>query len=372
MIASKERSFLIFFVPLFALKLLNTSADDIYFIATAITCFFIAVSGIFNERYSVSYLRLLCPILIFTVILVLTSGKTGVFFSAIFLLVLKDINPNKNIYKKCFWIGLLFLIIACYRARIGGETSRFINGDWTEITKRSNILYIAHMAIVCLYILSHRLRLKVKHIIILLIINYGMYLYVGSRTGAFCGFLLPILLLLFKIKKLCKQKSSYYLCVGTPFFCFAFSLITGILYGEYPVLILLDQYFQGRLHLENMYYNQYPITLFGQHIFEGVKGGVFWCLDSAYWDMLYNLGLVFTIVWLYCSTKAISFFYKRNKMIEVAILVMYATYGISETFLPNCFLNMSFFLYAEWMYTVFNPKYMLTINDSESRIKQYM
>ena len=31
-------------------------------------------------------------------------------------------------------------------------------------------------------------------------------------------------------------------------------------------------------------------------------------------------------------------------------MIMYAVYGISETFLPNGFLNTSMFLYAEYFY----------------------
>ena len=54
------------------------------------------------------------------------------------------------------------------------------------------------------------------------------------------------------------------------------------------------------------------------------------------------------------DTALIKYMYNNNRMVEVAILVMYAIYGISETFLLNCFLNMSLFLYGEYLYIQFN------------------
>ena len=38
-------------------------------------------------------------------------------------------------------------------------------------------------------------------------------------------------------------------------------------------------------------------------------------------------------------------------MVEVSIVVVYAFYGGSETLLPNCFMNISLFLYGEYIYS---------------------
>ena len=45
--------------------------------------------------------------------------------------------------------------------------------------------------------------------------------------------------------------------------------------------------------------------------------------------------------------------YEQKRMIVVSILLMYAVYGITETFLPNCFLNMSFFIYGQYIDSYF-------------------
>lgn len=59
---------------------------------------------------------------------------------------------------------------------------------------------------------------------------------------------------------------------------------------------------------------------------------------------------LFFVLWVFVNKAVIKYMYDNNRMIEVAILIMYSVYGICETFLPNCFLNISWFLYGEYLY----------------------
>mgnify|MGYP000010206801 FL=1 len=346
---NREYIFFVFFLPLFALKLLNITSGNLILTVTAGVSFIFVLGEMLRDRFQVDFAKMIFSLLLFTALLVFTSGKTGVFFSSVFLVALKGINPNRHIYKYSFTFGCLILLLACYLGRNGDVVERFVAGEWTSMTKRSNLLYVSFAAVLSLYLLKNRQIISYKHIIGLFVVNYAMFLFVGSRTGCICILLLLLLLICFKTSYGKKNRIIYLCCVCAPFFSFLFSIITGVLYGKYPIIDYLDISFQGRIYQEYMYFNRYPITLLGQPLYEGDKVD-FWNLDCAYWDMLLNLGLIFTCIWLYISTKAICFFYKRRQYIEVSILVMYSVYGISETFLPNCFLNMSFFLYAEWLY----------------------
>lgn len=347
---NREKIFFVFFLPLFALKLLDIVSGNVILTAASGISLLFAIGSMLRDSFRVDYAKLMVGLLLFTALLVFTSGKTGVFFSTIFLILLKDINPNRKIYKYSFWFGLFFLLVACYLDRNGGEVERFINGEWTTMVKRSNLLFVSFTAVVSLFLLLKRNVLTNKHIILLFVVNYLMFIYVGSRTGFLSVLVLLLLLLVFHNTKCQRNRIVYWGCLLSPFISFVFSIVTGILYGKSPIIDYLDMSFQGRIYQEFMYYNRYPITLLGQHLYEGSKVD-FWNLDCAYWDILLNLGLIYTCLWLYISTKVIKFFYNKGKMIEVSILVMYSIYGISETFLPNCFLNMSFFLYAEWLYS---------------------
>jgi hypothetical protein len=119
---------------------------------------------------------------------------------------------------------------------------------------------------------------------------------------------------------------------------------------------VLDLMLQGRISQQYAYWNRYDITFWGQHIYEGTGTGEFWNLDNAYMDMIIQEGILFTFLWTISTMIVISYFYKRHRITEVAILVMYVVYGISETFLPNCFLNISLFLYGEVLYDKLDDK----------------
>lgn len=102
---------------------------------------------------------------------------------------------------------------------------------------------------------------------------------------------------------------------------------------------------QGRLT-----HSTYSLKLLGQRIFESTDPSNFWNLDCAYLDMLICYGVGFAFLWIVSSILVIRWLYASGRYAEMAMMVTYAVYGISETFLPNCFLNVSLFLYAEWIY----------------------
>ena len=95
--------------------------------------------------------------------------------------------------------------------------------------------------------------------------------------------------------------------------------------------------------------NTYSIKLFGRHIFEDFSPDNYWCLDCAYLDMLLCYGAIFSLIWIVLTKNVLKWLYRENRYIEVATVVAYSVYGISETFLPNGFLNVSIFLYAEYI-----------------------
>ncbi|WP_415940580.1 hypothetical protein [Phocaeicola coprocola] len=124
---------------------------------------------------------------------------------------------------------------------------------------------------------------------------------------------------------------------------------------------------QGRIYQNNAYLERYDITLLGQPIYENTSADNYWVLDCAHLDMLICSGLLFTILWTILNICTIRFFYKRNDMVEVSVLMMYALYGITETFLPNCFLNMSFFLFARYLYSILSKKTYSSISSYEQQ-----
>lgn len=351
----KEFRFLIFFIPIYFCKLLNITPSEKWFVLLSIVCFLFIVAGFVKEKMERKSMMVLLCLVAYTGLLVITCGKQGPFFSAIIILSLYKLEDKRKIYKWSFWGGVLAVLVSCYIERDGVEVLRYINGEWRGIFKRSNILYISFMAVVSTYLfLEKKQSIKIKKLIILAIIGYGMFKYTGSRTGLVVLLLLLVTLFAFRYKAVQKNIVVKKLCVFSPLLMLITSIALVWGYEKNAFFIIIDSMLQGRIRLGFNYFTRYDISIIGQKLFQSSTATDFWNLDCAYYYMLLGYGLIFTIVWIIFSCKLISYLYNQKRFIDVAVMVMYAVYGISETFLPNGFLNVSIFLYAEYLYYLLN------------------
>lgn len=365
-LTKEEQIFSIYFIPLFILKILDITSENWVLKGIGVLCILLFFLNTINTKYDTKTFNFFLVLLSFSMVLVFTTGKQGIFFSVVMLLAMNGIQANYRIYKICFYLGLVFLLAACIANSKGSEVTRFINGEWVSMLKRSNLLFVSFTAVLSLYLFIYKERLNKGRILILYIVCYLMYTYVGSRTGLLAVFFLLMLISLLRIKQISNITVIKYSCYLFPLFCLLFCVYSGWQYNNSAFLQLLDMMLQGRITQNNAYFERYDISLFGQPIYESTNVNDYWVLDCAYMDMLICSGLIFTVLWIILNIYTIRFFYRRNKMVEVSILMMYALYGITETFLPNCFLNMSFFLYAEYLYkTVPKNKTSLSSNSHE-------
>lgn len=346
----KELGFLLFFLPIFFFKMINKVASDRILVFVSLICLFVFAFFLLYKKIPQKSLFCIVVLAVYTFVLVMTSGKQGAFLSVVTIIALNNINNKKNIYKICFVVGIVALIVFMYTERVGYETIRYMNGEWITMVKRSNILYIAFMAVVSLFLLQRR-KLKWIEIAVISLLGYVMYLYTGSRTGLLSFAVFVFMSTLTKIKFVYRLKLFKWACIMSPAICFIFSVITSYFYGKVPILNILDAYMQGRLTQGQKYINTYNLKLLGQRIFESTDPSNFWNLDCAYLDMLICYGVGFAFLWIVSSILVTKWLYASERYAEMALMVTYAIYGISETFLPNCFLNVSLFLYAEWIYT---------------------
>lgn len=354
----KELRFLIYFIPLFFLKLLNITAENKLLMASSILCFFVLIICFFRQKIEIKKFQVLMILAIYTAMLVITCGKQGAFFSVVMVLALYDMEDTRRVLRISFWIGLIGVAVSCYIERNGSEQIRYIGGEWTTIFKRSNILYISYTAVLCIRLLLHKTeKVRIIEIFVMAALGYGMYKYTGSRTGFLAMLVLMILLYLFRFNIVQQNKLFKYACIGSPFIGLFFSYITAWLYGREDIIYVIDNMMQGRLRQGKLFLNKYNLKLFGQKIYESSDAANFWNLDCAYLDMLICYGIIFTVIWIVFSSIVIKYLYDRGRYIEVSIVVMYAIYGISETFLPNCFLNVSIFLYAECLYYFLDKRF---------------
>lgn len=343
--------FFTFYLPLFAIKFLNITSDNIILVVLGVFSFLIIFAWLVSQKYTYFQFRLFAPLLLFSALSVLTSGKQAFLFTVLMIMAMKDMSLDDKIIKVCYKVAIPCFIVTLILTRNGFETERYINGEWVTIVKRGNILFVNYTALAVLYLLKRRKNIEGVNLFKILLISVFMSYWSGSRTGLLSMLILLSLLWIFKRRGFVENRILKYVCVYSPLYCMLLCFISAIMFNDSPVLLVADMFLQGRLGQNNMFYDRYGVTMFGNHIFEGIdSSGDFWNLDCAYMDFIICEGLVFSILWIVTTIAVIKYYYSHKKMVEVAILVMYSFYGISETFLPNCFLNMSLFLYGEYIY----------------------
>lgn len=364
----KEFRFLVFFIPIFFCKLLNITPSSKWFVILSVICFASVALGLVKERLSRKKAIILLMIAFYTGLMVIICGKQGPFFSAVIILALYGIKDKRRIYKLSFWVGIIAVLVSCYIERNGAVGIRYIGGEWTGIFKRSNILYISFIAVVSLYLFLRKDKaLKVWELIAMFVIGYGMYKYSGSRTGLVIICLLELMIFAFRFKFVRKSKVIKTICIYSPIIMMIISCILVWGYGKNYIFTVIDNMFQGRIRQGSLYFDRYSISLFGQRLYQSSTSTDFWNLDCAYYYMLLGYGLIFTVAWMWFSCRLIKHLYENKRFVEVSIMVMYAIYGISETFLPNGFLNVSIFLYAEYLYYLLdNRKHGVRIYENKN------
>ena len=351
---NKEIGFLWYFLPLFVTKLLNITADNIILKLVAVVCFIIFLFQFVRRSTPIRLFQIYLLLGLYSTLLIFASGKQGVFFSVVTLIAMRGISLERAVYKFCFYIGVIFLLWSCYLEREGVEALRNINGEWVYMVKRSNILFISFLAVLNIYLLLHKKKMNLKTFTVAIFFSYILAMYSGSRTGVIIVILLFLQIFLFKFKIIKNNKIIKYLCVLSPFICCLISYACAYYYGKNELLYFLDDNLQGRIYQGANFLTKYGVSVFGQHIEENFDSSNFACLDSAYLDMLISLGFIFTLFWIVITSKVIYFMYNKNRMLEVAMLTSYAIYGITETFLINCFLNISIFFYGEYLYSKYD------------------
>ena len=361
-IRKSDALFLIYFVPIFFIKLLNyTAADTVLKIATILAFSIYFTYTIITEQISKKEFWVYLIIIAVCAILMFTSGKEGAFFSTIALFAIRNVDYKKT-YPILISVALLAVIIYVIRIGDAGRTVvRYINGTWESVFKRSNIIFVSYFALLSLVLLYKRNCVNSCELTIGALLSFGLYKYSMNRSGFLCALLLIGLILIFKSPKIRKNKLVKNLCWLSPIICFLLSFLLSFFYGRFRFITILDHILQGRFAQGHAFLNAYSVKLLGQKIYENTSVSGYMVLDSAYLDMLLCYGIVLFVAYMWISVKTIKYLQDQDRYVEMIVIIAYSVYGISETFLTNCFLNMSILLYGEFFKNYINNTKVLRI-----------
>jgi len=341
-------SLLLFFVPIYVVKAFGLGTSNR--IALIVTVFSV-ISSLFvlwNFQIRKSELYVWILLIMLALIITFTSGKYGIFLSIYSMFILRNFQFEK-IWKVLFFIGVLSVTILVF-FNIGNSSLqiRFVDGEWTSITKRSNFIYVSFFAVFNYYLLWQGDKFKNKELIPFGIIGVALFLFSFSRSGAICFFVEVILIIVFKFRFL-KKKIVKNIIILLPLIVFSATYIANYFYGKIPILAYLNSLLQNRLRHGKFFLDTYPLTLFGQKIITSSDVANYQILDNTCLNLVTNYGLIITILWLYINIFSLSYLYKKQRYNEIAMLIAYLLYSVTESFVIISFINPSFFIYTEYI-----------------------
>lgn len=352
----------IFFALLAAGKYIEFGADDRIYQVIAVLAFITILSKIITTQYTVNELKKIIIIAMLCIGTYFTSGKEGFLFSALAIVGIKNVSTNK-IYKLTGCIGLIIFGSKVLLSSLGiieqysRDIIRYDGKSWMYVKRiglgyeYSNIMYVILFTLICIYIYIYYDKLNNLGLLMLFSIFFIVYKFSYCRTGFMCGIILLLLIFLQKNLNIFRFRIVKLISSWSYILCFAVNFLTSYYYEPNNIFFAkLNSLLSGRLALGKQFLDIYKIKLFGQKIVYNTSSNDYMVLDATYINMLLSYGLVATIIFLIVNTYLIRKLLKHNKIIEVILLVSYSVYGLSETFLPNLFLNMSMIFLSELLY----------------------
>lgn len=352
----------IFFLILIIGKFEQLEASDRIYQGMAVCSFICVILKIINTRYTRSEMSKIIIVGIIVGLSYVFSHKEGLAFSYLAIVGIKDV-PIKRLIRISFYVCLSLFSLRVIFSMLGIidsyviDVTRFNGTEWVAMRKsgigypNSNITYVLLFTLVVMYVYLFYKKLNLIKIAIIFIIFYIAFDLTYCRTGFFTGIIFIFLILYSKY-----YKGNIRICNFMFKNAFIIMMLLNYLVCNYysaqnVVLKFFDSLLSGRINLGYQYLSEYSIPLFGQQISTRITVNEYFLLDSAFLMLLLSYGFLAMVLFLYVNTKTIGLFLNYDKKVEVIILVCYAIYGLSETFIPNIFLNISLIFVAEYLYS---------------------
>lgn len=190
------------------------------------------------------------------------------------------------------------------------------------------------------------IRKKSWKVVILVFVSYLLFFITKSRTDLYALILvLPFIFKLNTSKSFIKNKVLSFTIVLFPIVLAFISIYFSMNYDPvaHPFEYDLNLIFSNRLYLSKFYFNQFPITLFGNSLTNLINGA----LDSGYVSLLIRGGIISLFLYLILVTLTINKYIRSSDNVIkffVLILIVYSIIGITELSLYQ--INLGLFLIA--------------------------
>lgn len=343
-----------FFIIMTLLKVLGyTTMNKVYYIGAGVAGISWLVSMATADYKLKDYLKCLA-IFVVPVICFVFNHTLAMIMLAMALCLLKDIEVDKVIrYMAIVWLTIILTAFAGTLVGIipmnvyVGEGAGRIVYRWFYYGQ-SQFQQAVMLAII--YYMVLRKNLTIIEGIILGALNYWAFVYSDSLTGLIIGYAFIAGFLLYRFTKqydLLWKIFSVLMMVANVFLV-VFSFVIAIMYNPDNVWSQrFDGFFTNRVHITHALFTEYPQSLFGQNIDNGIIGGV---LDNAFADILMEFGIAMFALFIIMYAFTFRKLYKEKEYVKIMLCSAFLAAGMVEQLTRHCFQNFTllFFAYVIW------------------------
>lgn len=325
-----------------------SSDNKLYFVLMVSTFIGAAFTKLTRTKFTIRE-TIYIVILVLTGILNLLFGhSTVILFTALTIALLKNVDINKCLRTILVWriVGAITLLVGVMLGIFKQTTIQMWRIDRFVVRRTingmaPNILQMNLTLIFLLLIYLYREKITIIEYIVMGTLNYILFLYTLSRTGFIIGILTIFFGISIRYSKTIKNILSEifkvsYLFVGI------FSFTSAIIYNS--SMNELNKLFNGRLSYMHVLVTQYHVPFFGSSSdrFLGIN------IDNGYTALLYIGGLVAFCVISYLMIDLSIKLYNGQNIYALMVIGIISIYSLSESFLPNIFVNFSLF-FLSWV-----------------------
>ena len=281
---------------------------------------------------------------------------TTIFTNVLVLLSLKNIDIERML-KPLFWCALAcyVAVILCSLAGIGlpmsmtldfrgaGEETRYCFGY-----AHPNSLHLFSVRLMCLYAGAYFRKINWKHICGLAVFNCLVFYFTDSRTGVICGYILVLLLLIYRyFSRLVETKLWKIGVLAGIAAIIVFGILSVTLYGRVGILDIVNRLFTGRIKLAHFAYTEMGISWWGN----AAAGS--YIIDNGIMGMLLQYGLVPFIVYWLGTFLVLWYALKNGKHCVTILMLVFGVYALMEgSVLLKIFRNIPMIYMGEKIFSV--------------------
>lgn len=266
---------------------------------------------------------------------------------------LNKLLRNSWIYLLVFLVIQGFLYLAGITVSANAYRGDFLR--WDMGMKYPNTLGGYLLVLCCFYIMYKFKNMKIYDYIIIAAVVGVMWFGVACRTTT----ILLVLIVLFQLayrfwgdKLLDIKWIQAILVLLYPFMLVASYFAARWINIDRKILVFIDNILAGRISYGAVFLKEYRFSLWGQRIktvdeFTAMQTGTpTRILDNAYLRLYINFGALATIIFIAMSVALMWWAIKQKRMEIVAMLVVVALCGMSESYIIYTYFNMFMVLFA--------------------------